>query len=286
LVVPSRWTCAAETMVRLVATIGTASDTSKRSVTPMVTKKVDWLTSAPIALAVVTTSSRPPRSSALSWVKTAGTCPIGMPSTESNVNRWKAKPVDTRLAPIVSARSARMGPKLCRALKHAERGIELEGEAAAGRRQRNAHELTDEGEAELPEVELEVADEMGGVWLLAGQGRQAVHHKAPRPEQVLEDRGEVRHRRRQVVGILSFGGPPSDEQACDDEPHTSGHTFLLPGCAPIPNLDDHPPAPGAAQRELLPGIDCLASAAEIEHVPSLDHHRRGIPAEVDRGDGE
>ncbi len=55
-----------------------------------------------------------------------------MPSTESNVNRCSAKPIDTRPAPIVSARSVRIGPKLCvvRWNTPSER-IELVGEAAA-----------------------------------------------------------------------------------------------------------------------------------------------------------
>src|SRR5262245_33299552 len=104
---------ASDTTFKLVEMTGTAIDTSNRSVTPSVTNVVNWPTLALIEFTVVTTSCRPPSSCALSCVNTAGTLARSMPSTVSNANRCAAKPNDTRLAPIVSQRSARIGPKLC-----------------------------------------------------------------------------------------------------------------------------------------------------------------------------
>ena len=50
-VVPSRWIVASETTLRLLDTIGTASEMSKRSVMPSVTNVVDWATVASMAFA-------------------------------------------------------------------------------------------------------------------------------------------------------------------------------------------------------------------------------------------
>ena len=61
-VVPRRWIVASDTTFRWFDTIGTASETSNRSVMPNVTNVVKWLTVASMELTVVTTSCRPPSS--------------------------------------------------------------------------------------------------------------------------------------------------------------------------------------------------------------------------------
>lgn len=76
-----------ETTFKLLETIGTATDTSNLSVTPSVRKAVNRATVASMELTVVTTSSRPPRSSALSCVNTAGTLRRSSPSIVSKVKR-------------------------------------------------------------------------------------------------------------------------------------------------------------------------------------------------------
>ena len=60
----------------------------------------------------------------------------------SKVKFWKVKPKVKRPPPMVSARSARIGPKLlARPLEDAELGVELIGEARGGRGQGHRREL-------------------------------------------------------------------------------------------------------------------------------------------------
>ena len=132
---------------------------------------------------VVTTSCRPPRSCALSCVKTPGTCPRFTPSTVSNVNRCDAKPNDTWRAPIVSARSTRIGPKLCVVRsKTPVLGSRRYVKPDAGDGKRYRDELTDECRAELAEVRLKVVVEVRRVRLLARERGLAVDDEAVRPD--------------------------------------------------------------------------------------------------------
>ena len=112
-------------------------------------------------------------------------------------------PSDTRLAPIVSARSARIGPKLCvvRWKTPSER-IELIGEAAAGDGSGTLTSWLTSAVLNWLKLNWKSLVKCADVRLLAGQRRQAVDDQAARAEEVGEDRREIRHRRRQVVGIL------------------------------------------------------------------------------------
>ena len=107
-----RRTVAVERTLRSVVTRGTATARSSHEVTPKFRYVVSWLTEASIALVVVTTSSRPVPATGLSCVNTAGTSSSPTPSSLSNVNRWKWTPRLSLWRPTVSARSARIGPKL------------------------------------------------------------------------------------------------------------------------------------------------------------------------------
>src|SRR5262245_52155179 len=66
-----------------------------------------------MALFVDTTSARPPPASKSSCRKIEGTVARLMPSSLSNEKYWKLYPNENRPRPIVSARSVRIGPKLC-----------------------------------------------------------------------------------------------------------------------------------------------------------------------------
>ena len=85
------------------------------------------------------------------------------------MKRWSANPIENRRAPIVSARSARIGPKLWVVRwKTPSEGSNSKVKPPPGDGSGHAHELADQREAELAEVELEVADEVRRVRLLAG----------------------------------------------------------------------------------------------------------------------
>ena len=87
MVVPIRWMVASDVTTMSVEMYGTAIDTSRLFVTPYDMNTAERLTSESIELTVVMTSSRPPRNSALSCVKTAGTDCRSMFSIESKASR-------------------------------------------------------------------------------------------------------------------------------------------------------------------------------------------------------
>ena len=71
---PRRWIVASEMTFRLLPRSARASETSKRSVTPRVTNVVDWLTLRFDRVGRRHDVFAAAEQSALSWVKTAGTC--------------------------------------------------------------------------------------------------------------------------------------------------------------------------------------------------------------------
>jgi hypothetical protein len=84
--------------------------------------------------------------------------------------------------------------------------------------------LPDERGAELREVELEAAVEMGGVRLLSRQRRQTIDHQSARTKQIGEQRREIPNRRGEVVRIVlrsSDGG--TRQQACGHQSEQSNH---------------------------------------------------------------
>ena len=66
----------------------------------------------------------------------------------------------------------------------------------------------------LAEIELEVAVEMRGVWLLVRQRRFTVHDEAMHAEEIMKQRGEVGDRGGKVVRLLCArpGGDGEDAQ--------------------------------------------------------------------------
>ena len=87
----------------------------------------------------------------------------------------------------------------------ADAGVELVGKTGRGRRERHGDEVIHQRRVELAEVELKIAGEVRGVRLLAGKGRFAIDDEAVCSEQIVEQRRQVAHRRRQVVGLLGTG---------------------------------------------------------------------------------
>ena len=100
-------------MLRDVFTRGTPMDRSRCSVAPYVSDTVVCVTDAEMVLSVVITSLRPPPRSKSSCVNTAGMWLSLSPSNVPNENCCRPMPKANRPRPMVSARSARIGPKLC-----------------------------------------------------------------------------------------------------------------------------------------------------------------------------
>ena len=183
-------------------TSGTASEMSSESVTPTVANIVDWFHHR--------------------FDRVRGGDHVFAPAEERGVvvgeNSGNAAQIETldrvigealmRKADRHAARADRVGAirkdrpeALGGAAEHAKAGIELKREAARRRRQRHAHELTDQRRAELAEVELKTTVEVGAVRLLARQRRQAVDDQSARSEQVRKQGREILHRRIEVERI-------------------------------------------------------------------------------------
>ena len=169
-------------------------------------------------------------------------------------------------------------------LKHAGARIELIGESGCRRRQRHRHELADEGRAELAEVALEVAVEMGGMRLLSRQRRLAVEHQPSRAEEVREQRGGVLDGHCQVERLLRVNRLRRGEEHRDSSSRTTDANICTHHYRPISTMTQLPLLLASVMVCRLSG-DCRRPPASMMSC-LLSCSGRPIAAPIDRLDGD
>ena len=216
------------------------------------------------------TSSRPPRSSALSWREHRRNALRSRPSIESNSRRWVAKPERQppradRLGAFRQDRAEVVGG----AGEHAERRVELIGEAGRRRRVRQRHQLARERDAELRELALEAAVEVARVRLPAGERRGAVDDQAARPVEIGEDARQLLDAHRHVVGLLRARAGDRRRAPRRSRPVSSRFVIVLSsvcGGGSAAQLDDDPRRAPPRQAQRLSRLRRLRPATRLDHV--------------------